>query len=336
MNTITLTTPGQFDVSDTKAPDSCPPGHALVRVHRIGICGTDLHAFRGKQPFFTYPRVLGHELGVEVVEVAPNNLGIKKGDRCSVEPYMNCQDCGPCRRNMPNCCINLKVLGVHIDGGMREFITLPIRKLHKSDKLSLDQLALVETLGIGAHAIERAKVQKGEDVLIIGSGPIGLAVTQFAQVAGANVTVADTNAARLEFCKSNLGVKRTVLFGADVAENTATIGELPLVVFDATGNPQSMANAFYYYANGGRLVFVGLFVGNVTFDDPNFHKRETTLLASRNSTPGDFTRIISLMEKGEIDTSPWITHRAPASRMIADFPKWLDPATGVIKAVVEF
>ncbi len=304
MKTLTLTTPGEFKLSDTPAPRECLAGHAIVRVHRVGICGTDLHAFRGKQPFFSYPRVLGHELGVEVVEVGANDKGIRVGDRCSVEPYMNCGDCGPCRRNKPNCCINLRVLGVHIDGGMRELITVPIRKLHKSATLSLDQLALVETLGIGAHAVQRGMIEKGEDVLVLGSGPIGLATTQFAQVAGARVTVADTNPARLAFCKSQLKVDRTVLFGPEVAENVSALGELPTAVFDATGNPQSMMNAFHYIANGGKLIFVGLFVGNVTFDDPNFHKRETTLLASRNSTPDNFTQIIRLMEEGRMTPPP--------------------------------
>jgi len=319
-----------------------------VRVRRVGICGTDLHAFRGRQPFFTYPRILGHELGVEVVAIGPahdaqssKELKIRPGDRCAVEPYLNCGTCVACRAGKTNCCVKLQCLGVHTDGGMRELIRVPAAKLHKSEKLTLEQLALVETLGIGAHAVVRGGPQKGEQVLVIGAGPIGLSVIQFAKLDGARITTIDVNQKRLDFCKQRLSVDATILAGNDLDENIRKVtetcgGELPTLVFDATGNAQSMHNAFKFVANGGRLVFVGLFVGDVTFHDPEFHRREMTLLATRNSTAKEFKRIIALMESGQIDTTPWITHRASCSEMIGQFEGWLDPNCGVIKAMVEF
>ena len=338
MRTITLHEPGQLAHSETDAPLLSSPDNALVRVRRVGICGTDIHAYGGRQPFFTYPRILGHELGVEVVEVGANVTDIAAGDQCAVEPYLNCGQCIACRRGKTNCCANLQVLGVHADGGMREIIEVPARKLHKSATLTLDQLALVETLGIGAHAVERADVQSGEDVLVIGSGPIGLSVIQFAQARGARVIVMDVNSGRLDFCRQHMGVQDALVANDTALEviKEKTDGDMPTVVFDATGNADSMQSAFGYVAPGGRLVFVGLFLGDVTFYDPDFHRREITLLATRNSTGDDFRRIIALMESGRVDTTPWITHRAHCDDMLTHFPDWVKPETGVIKAVVEF
>lgn len=338
MKTIRLEAPGHLALISTEAPSALQADEALVRVHRIGVCGTDIHAFNGRQPFFSYPRILGHELGVEVVEAGSDVTCVRPGDRCSVEPYLNCQKCIACRRGKPNCCTVLRVLGVHGDGGMRERFVLPARKLHPSSKLSLDQLALVETLGIGAHAVERAGVEAGEFALVVGAGPIGLSAMQFLVEAGAQVIALDINAERLSFCRQQLGVPH-VINGSreDVLETLKQItdGDLPTVVFDATGNPQSMMASFELPAHGGGLVFIGLFQGDVTFNDPNFHRRELTLMSSRNAQPQDFARIISLLEAGRIDTTPWITHRASFADAVRQFPNWVKPESGVIKAMIE-
>jgi 2-desacetyl-2-hydroxyethyl bacteriochlorophyllide A dehydrogenase len=340
MKTLCLEEPGRlvFSAKGPAPPTALAPGEALVRVHRIGVCGTDIHAFIGDQPFFSYPRILGHELGVEVVEVGGATRNVRPGDRCSVEPYLNCGSCIACRHNKPNCCVNLQVLGVHIDGGMREAFVVPSRKLHRSASLTLDQLALVETLGIGCHAVNRARVESGEFALVIGAGPIGLAVSQFAIQAGAQVIVMDINSKRLEFCCERLGVPFVINAAGEDALGglkRLTAGDLPTAVFDATGSQKSMIRSFEYPAHGGRLTFVGLVKGDITFNDPNFHRRELTVLATRNACPEDFTRIIGLVESGRIDTSPWITHRASFVEAVSDFPNWIKPETGVIKAMIE-
>lgn len=339
MRTITLLKPGQFALSDSPLPQAPGPGEALVRVRRVGICGTDLHAYRGRQPFFSYPRILGHELGVDVLALGEGDTcGLKPGDRCAVEPYLNCGTCIACRRGKTNCCASLKVLGVHTDGGMRDVISVPTRKLHKSETLSLEQLALVETLGIGAHAVDRATIEPGEWALVIGAGPIGLAVMQFAMAAGANVIALDVNSDRLAFCREKLQLYKTVFAGEAAADQVRafTGGDLPTIVFDATGNAESMMGSFQFAASGGRVVYVGLVLADITFHDPDFHRKEITLLATRNSTGKDFTRIIGLLESGKVDTAPWITHRAEAEELPAVFPGWLEPASGVLKAVVSF
>jgi len=337
MKTLLLEAPKQFKLVETEAPGRPGPGEALVRVHRVGICGTDLSGYLGKMPFFSYPRIPGHELGVEVVEVGAGVTNVKAGDRCSVEPYINDPNSYASRRGRPNCCEKLEVLGVHRDGGMRPNFILPARKLHPSAKLEFEQLALVETLAIGCHAVNRAAPQPDESCLIIGAGPIGLATLEFVKLTGAKLIVLDVNDQRLDFCRRVMGVRHTVKLSENVEKDLRdlTDGHLPDVVIDATGSNASMSNAFGLIAPGGRLVYVGITTDAVSFKHPVFHKPEGTLLCSRNALPEDFTRIIGLIETGQIDTKPWITHRAGFDEVPELFPSYVKPETGVIKAVVE-
>jgi alcohol dehydrogenase len=337
MKAILLQEPRRFERIDIEEPGRPGPGEALVRVHRVGICGTDVSGYLGKMPFFSYPRIPGHELGVEVVDVGAGVTNVKPGDRCSVEPYMNCGNCHACRKGASNCCANLKVLGVMTDGGLRERFVLRADKLHPSAKLSFDQLALVETLAIGCHAVDRSGLTRGENCLVIGAGPIGLSSIVFAKLTGARVIVLDVNPQRLEFCKKTMGVDETVVASDRVVEELRrlTDGALPDVVIDATGSNVSMSSAFGYVAPTGRLVYVGITTKEVTFTHPTFHKPEGTLLCSRNALPRDFARIIKLIEDGRIDTRPWITHRTAFDEMAGVFESYTRPETGVIKAVVE-
>ncbi len=338
MKTITLIQPGKFELSETDEPSAPGPGEALIRIHRVGVCGTDVHAYRGTMPYLSYPRILGHELGAEVLAVGEGVTNVQAGDRCAVEPYLNCGRCIACRAGKTNCCIHLQVLGVHTDGGMRERIVVPADKLHPANDLSYEQLALVETLGIGAHAVDRGQVQPDEWVLVIGAGPIGLTVIQFAQLVTRNIIVMDVNPLRLDFASEHFQIAHALRADHDPLAQVEAItgGDLPTVVFDATGNAQSMTEAFRYVAHGGRLVFAGLVNAEITFSDPFFHRREITLLATRNSTAHDFRRILSLIHEGRVDTKPWVTHRASAEAMVEAFTGWLQPGSGVIKAVVEF
>jgi alcohol dehydrogenase len=339
MKAIQLEKPRQFRRIDVAEPSAPGPGEALVRVHRVGICGTDYSGYLGKMPFYSYPRIPGHELGVEVVTVGAGVVDVQPGDRCSVEPYMNCGDCFACRRGQSNCCENLKVLGVMMDGGLCEQLIVPARKLHPSAKLAPEQLALVETLAIGCHAVGRANPQPGDTVLVIGAGPIGLSVIEFVKLSGARTIVMDMNQARLNFCRESMGIAHTLCFsedGSELAElKQLTDGALAPVVIDATGSNKSMSGALHYVAHTGKLVFVGITQAEVAFPHaPVMHRRELTLLASRNALPADFGRIIRLIEEGRIDTRPWITHQAAFEELIGEFPRWLKPETGVIKAIV--
>jgi alcohol dehydrogenase len=340
MKAILLQKPGEFRRVEMDEPPRPGPGEALVGVFRVGICGSDISGYLGKMPFYSYPRIPGHELGVQVLDVGPGVANVKAGDKCSVEPYMNCGRCIACRKGASNCCANLKVLGVMTDGGLRDRFLVPAPKLHPSTKLSFDQLALVETLAIGCHAVDRPALSAGENCLVIGAGPIGLASIVFARLAGAKVIVLDVNRQRLDFCKQVMGVDETVVASDEASQveqdlRRVTNGDLPDVVIDATGSNVSMSNAFGYVAATGRLVYVGITTKEVTFRHPVFHRPEGTLLCSRNALPKDFTRIIRLIEEGRIDTRPWITHRTPFEQMAGVFESYTKPETGVIKAVVE-
>ena len=338
MNAIVLDEPGHFSYVKTDPIGILQQGYARVRVHRVGICGTDFHAFQGNQTLFSYPRVLGHELGVEVTEISEASGDIRVGDLCSVEPYLNCETCVACRRGKPNCCARIRVLGVSTDGGMRDQMTVPIRKLHKSNSLNLEQLAMVEPLAIGAHAVGRAGLHPEENTFIIGVGPIGLSTVASARAAGSRIIIMDIRQTRVSFCRDVLEINNWIEPSGDIIRQLQTVcaGELPTTVFDCTGNPSSMAASFNYVAHGGSLVFVGHFPGQLTFDDANFHARELTLMSSRNATPEDFRRIISRLETRRIDPTGWITHRAKPAKIMDAFPGWLDPDSGVVKVMVEW
>jgi len=336
MNTLVCEQPGQFAYADRETPIA-PEGYSLLKIRRIGICGTDLHAYEGTQPFFAYPRVLGHELAGEVVEAGAAE-GFVAGEAVTFIPYFNCGTCIACRSGLPNCCTQINVCGVHIDGGMAEYLAVPSYSLVHGEGLSFDELALVEPLAIGAHGVRRAQVRPGEYVLVVGAGPIGLGIMEFARIAGAHVIAMDINEQRLAFCQDKLRVAHTVnALASDVTEQLRQItnGDMPTVVIDATGSQRAINNGFQYLAHGGRYVLVGLQKGEISFSHPEFHKHEATLMSSRNATREDFEHVISSMKAGHVDPTTYITHRVKFGQVQEEFASWLNPANGVIKAMVE-
>ena len=339
MKALQLEKPQHWRQIDIPEPPAPLASEVLVRIQRVGICGTDFSGYLGKMPFFSYPRIPGHELGVEVLAVGEGVSNVKPGDRCAVEPYLNCQKCYSCRRGFTNCCEHHQTLGVMCDGGLTERIVLPARKLHKASNLTADQCALVETLAIGCHAVNRGNPKAGENVVIVGAGPIGLSALEFVKLSGARPIVLDISEARLRFVREVMRVPDTVLVAGNDSDvktlTTLTNGQMADLVIDATGSNKSMARALEFASFAGRVVFVGITQQNLEFPHaPVMHRRELTLLASRNAPSGDFPRIIGLIEKGAIDTRPWITHHATFEDVPAIFPSWLKPETGVIKAVV--
>ena len=339
MKAICFQQPTQIETVDIDPPSSPGPGQALVQTHCMGICGTDYSGYLGKMPFFKYPRIPGHELGVEVLEVGDDVDNVKPGDRCSVEPYMNCGSCFACRKGQSNCCANLEVIGVMIDGGLCERFLVRANKLHPSNQLSLEQLALVETLAIGCHATDRGQPVKDESVLIIGAGPIGLASIEFTRLAKPKITVMDRIESRLEFCQNNYGVAHTVRHVGDGSElesmRSATDGDLYSLVIDATGNPGSMSKAIEYLAPTGRLVYVGITTEEIVFRHPVLHRPEASLLASRNALPRDFRKIIGLIEEGTVNTDPWISERIEFDQVMSRFDSLARNQSDLIKAVIQ-
>ncbi len=312
------------------------PDEVLVRIRRIGICGTDLHAFEGTQPYFSYPRVLGHELSGDIEAVGDEAIDFHKGEKVTILPYMACHSCIACRNGKTNCCVNMKVMGVHADGGFCEYVSVPSRSVFHGGDMTRCDLALVEPLSIGAHAVRLAAVQPDENVLVIGAGPIGIAVAAVAGSLGAKVIVMDVNQERLDFVRNNYHIDHTINVLDNPVEElkSLTDGDFVPVQFDVTGNLKAIENGLQFLAHGGRYILVGLQREPFCFSHPDFHKRETLMQSSRNATREDFETVISMIQNGKIDPAPMVTHKLEFDNLPAEFPGLLDPSSKVIKALV--
>ena len=339
MRAVVLEAAGRLTIQHRPGPGSPRAGEVTVRTLRVGVCGTDLHAVNGNQPMMRYPVVLGHELAVEITALGAGTqgMGLAVGDRCTAIPYLNCGTCGACRQGKTNACTSLSVLGVHEDGGLRDTFNLPARLLLPANDLALDQLALVEMLAIGEHAVARAAVTPEDTVLVIGAGPIGLGVIAAARLLSSRVLAADLSSQRRDFL--------TALGTADVLAPTGPLdeqlrahldGELPTVILDATGHAGSMEAALSLVTPGGRLVLVGHTKLTLGFDNPTLHRRELSILASRNATRPDFDNVLTHLRSGAIDVAPWITTRVNPDELVRDLPRWAAGPSEVVKAVVTF
>ncbi|MES1200915.1 MAG: zinc-binding alcohol dehydrogenase family protein [Pseudomonadota bacterium] len=335
MRALECIAPGQLRLTQRPMPEPAP-GELLLRVRRVGLCGTDFHIFSGDQPFVSYPRIMGHELAGEVVATR-GSAEFASGDRVCVMPYRSCGACVACRSGKSNCCANIAVLGVHTDGALAEYLCVPEKLALKADELELDALAMVEFLAIGRHAVQRACVETGQRILVVGAGPIGMGAALFAQRAGAQVTVVDMRAARLALCGRSLNVAHTLAPSEDLESELAAIsnGEFFDVVFDATGHRAAMQRGFRFVAHGGSYVLLSIVKGDITFDDSEFHKRETTLLASRNATRADFQAVLAAMKEGAVPLAALNTHRTSLEALPDHMPNWIAPDSGIIKALIE-
>jgi 2-desacetyl-2-hydroxyethyl bacteriochlorophyllide A dehydrogenase len=334
MEALVCVEPGTLRLERRPRPQA-DPGCVLVRPRRVGICGTDYHIFEGKHPFLEYPRVMGHELAVEIVET-PAGSSLQPGEVFAVNPYISCGRCIACRRGKPNCCVKVSVLGVHRDGGMSKLLSIPPANLIPAPGLTLDQCAMVEFVAIGAHAVRRAEVSHGDKVLVVGAGPIGLGVALFARLAHGKVAVLDRDPARAAAARY-VADARPIAAGedADEAAKAFTAGEGFDVVFDATGNSDAMEKGFDYVAHGGRYVLVSVVKEPITFMDADFHRKELTLLGSRNATSEDFERVIAAIRDGTVPVDRLITHRTDLEGAIRDIARWSADKSSLIKAIIE-
>jgi len=337
MKALVCKTPGEFNYID-KEMLLVEEGMVLLRMKRLGICGTDYHAFEGTQPFFEYPRILGHEIAAEVVSAGAGQ-DFKTGDLVTISPYFYCGTCIACRSGRTNCCVNMKVFGVHIDGAMQEYITVPASAIVSGKGLTVDELALVEPLAIGAHGVGLAQLNKGDTVVILGAGPIGLGTIAFAKISGAKVVVIDVNDNRLSFCRERLGIAHTINpLKKDPLEQLSLItnGEFAKVVIDCTGNLKAINNAFRFLAHTGKFIMIGLQKGTIEVVHPEFHKREAMLMSSRNALPHDFAYVIDCIRKGLIKPLDFVTHRVPFTQVKEEFNYLLHANESLIKGLISF
>ncbi|MCI4588948.1 zinc-binding alcohol dehydrogenase family protein [Sphingobium sp. BYY-5] len=336
MKAVVCREPYSLGIED-RPPPAAGPGDVLIRIRRVGLCGTDYHIFTGRHPFLAYPRVMGHELSGEVAHARPDSA-FHVGQTVAINPYLACGTCVACRKGKPNACMNISVLGVHADGGMTEFVAVPESAVIDASGLTIDQAAMLEFLAIGAHAVSRAHVSSTDRVLVVGAGPIGIAAGLFARLCGADVTLVDTRASRLAYARERLGFETTVEAGPDLGADLAsrTDDEMFDIVFDATGSLAAMAQSLHYVAHGGALVLVGVAPGDLVFPDPEFHKRETTLIASRNALAADFEQVKHAIQHDLIPTDALHTHSLSAEEMPTRLPELIAGADHVLKAIATF
>ncbi|MDO8884712.1 MAG: zinc-binding alcohol dehydrogenase family protein [Pseudotabrizicola sp.] len=321
----TCVAPGQFALTESPLPQNAPDGWVLVDIDAVGLCGTDFHIFEGKHPFLDYPRVIGHELSGHVALAAK---GWAKGQPVVINPYVSCGTCTACRKGKPNCCTGIAVMGVHRDGGMCARIAVPSGNLYDASALPKGAAVLTEFLAIGAHAVRRAAPQPGDTVLVTGAGPIGLGVALFARLRGAIVHLRDASPARLA---AAAGFGFADLHGVDDALPEGGFD----VVFDATGNARAIQAGFAHVAHGGTYVLVSVVKDDITFSDPEFHKREMTLMGSRNATAIDFATVMQALTDDSIDAARIISETLPLQDLPTRFPALVANREALIKVVVQ-
>lgn len=316
-----------------------PAAHeVLIKPITAGICGTDIHAWAGNQPFFSYPRVLGHELCGEVVALGAQASGFTPGQRVALIPYVACQQCDACQSGKTNCCESISVIGVHQDGGFCELLSVPQDNLLAVDDVAPEAAALIEPFAISAHAVRRAAVMPDEQVLVVGAGPIGLGVAAIAAAAGAQVVVADTSEQRRTHVAQQLGLATINPLDEDF---DATLraqfgGRLAAKVIDATGSPAAMNGAVKLIRHGGTIVFVGLHKGDLVIPDTEFHKKETTLMGSRNATRADFDKVRALMANGQLRADMMLNRHYDFSTLAETFEPEVINNRELIKGVIHF
>ncbi|AZO18641.1 zinc-binding alcohol dehydrogenase family protein [Mesorhizobium sp. M2A.F.Ca.ET.043.05.1.1] len=336
MKAVVCRSPGELVLEDRAAPGAPQPGWARVAVSHVGICGTDYHIFEGKHPFLAYPRIMGHEVSGTIVEKG-EGIDLAVGEPVIINPYLSCGQCIACRHGKPNCCVKIEVLGVHRDGAMCDEILVPAQNLYPANGLSLADAAAVEFLAIGAHAVRRSSATPGQRTLVVGAGPIGLGTAIFARIAGLDVSLLDMSSERLGFAEKELGFPPLDTSKASAADlvRQATGGEGFDLVFDATGNTASVQSAFAHVAHGGTLVLVSVVKDDITFSDPEFHKREMTLVGSRNALKADFEHVAASIRNGAVPLGKLVTHRTTLAATPRDLARWTHEKSGLIKAVIE-
>lgn len=302
MKTLICNEPNSIEYIERSTPE-IKKNEVLLKINSVGICGTDIHAYAGKQAFFSYPRVLGHEISGTVEKAGADVTKAKVGQRYAVIPAIPCKTCPACQEGKTNCCESISLYGVHQDGGFTEYLAVYEDNLVElPDEVSSSEGALVECFAISAHAVRRAGVSQGNNVLVVGAGPIGLAAAAIAKAEGCNVVVVDVTEERLVWAQEKLQTPTLNALSQNYTEDVKDKfnGKLADIIFDATGYDKSMSNAVNLIRHGGKLVFIGFTKGELAFHNPTFHMKETTLMSSRNATRQDFEKVIELMAQGKI------------------------------------
>lgn len=320
MKSIQIIRPGEMELREIPAPER-KPGEALLKILYCGICGADVASFTGNQPFTTYPRIPGHEFSAEIVEIGENERGLQKGDIVTANPYFNCGHCYACKRGLVNACTDNQTMGVQRDGSFCEYIAMPVERIIHGGGLSAQELALIEPFSISCHALSRASVQKGDNVLIMGAGPIGLFALMKAKAMGARVAIADLLESRLELAQA---------YGADMLIHSKTddLSQQSAlftanngfdVCVEACGAPETFLACIEQAAHGANLILIGNGKRETTFVHSILLKKELNLFGSRNAYTRDFKELIDLVVAGKADIMKMVSGVYPMERAAEAF-----------------
>lgn len=337
MKAIEITKPFEIKIIDKEKP-IINDGEALLKVLYCGICGADVASFTGNQPFTTYPRIPGHEFSAQIVEIPENDKGLKKGDVVTCNPYFNCGECYSCRRGIVNACTDNQTMGVQRDGSFQEYITMPVDRIIDGEGLSAQELALIEPFSISNHALSRAEVKQGDNLLIMGAGPIGLFALLKAKAMGANVAIADMLSSRLELAKE---------YGADIVINVKeqnlekechsfTAGNGFDVCVEACGAPETFLNCIDNAAHGANIILIGNGKRETTFVHSVILKKELNIFGSRNAFTKDFEELIELVKAGKVNPAKMISGIYDAKNAKTAFDALVNNDGTLTKLLIKF
>lgn len=336
MKTVLIEKPFEIEVTDTDMPVP-GEGEALLKVLYCGVCGADVSSYTGNQPFTTYPRIPGHEFSAQIVSVPDNDKGLKAGDIVTANPYFNCGTCYSCQRGYVNCCTDNQTMGVQRDGSFREYIVMPVERIYPGKGLSAKELALVEPFTISYHALHRAPVKKGDKVLIVGAGPIGLFALIAAKAQGTEVYVADLLDGRLE---------KALHFGADGVINSGktnlveeamkiTGGNGFDVCVEACGLSVTFLSCIDCAAFAANIILIGNGKKETTFLHSILLKKELNVFGSRNSYARDFEAVIDLIAGGNVNVLDMVSAVYPVDKADEAFQALVENDGSLAKVLID-
>jgi 2-desacetyl-2-hydroxyethyl bacteriochlorophyllide A dehydrogenase len=334
MKAVRIVEPGKVEIIDIPQP-RCGEGEVLIRVKSVGLCGSDLTTFRGQNPMVSYPRIPGHEIAGEIVELGKGAANLKKGQLVTVLPYTACGKCYPCRTGRVNCCKFNQTMGVQRDGAATEYIVMPVAKVHSTDGLSIDQTACVEPVSVGCHAVNRARVTDRDTVMVFGCGVIGFGAIATAVYKKAIVIAVDVDDAKLAKAQ-RLGVRYTINSMKDdlparVKEITNDDGVN--VAIEAVGLPQTFRAAVDLICFGGRVVYIGYAKKPVEYETKLFVSKEVDIMGSRNAFSKEIDEVIGMFRSGRIDVNELVTHRFKLDEMEKALKLW-DTSPGEVTKIL--
>ena len=348
MKAIYINAPGEVEFREIPMPER-KPGEALLKILYGGICGSDLGSYRGTFAYFSYPRIPGHEFSAEIVEIDENDRGLEKGMIVTCNPYFNCGHCYSCERELVNACMDNQTMGCQRDGAFCEYITMPLERIYPGKGVDPKLLAAVEPFCIGYHGVQRANIQPGDKVLIVGAGTIGVMAAISAKAMGAQVYMTDVAAAKLDYAKKHFGIDGVILNSSPEALETATreitgcteIGGHSVtngfdVCIEAVGLPSTFQNCIDAAAFGGKVVLIGVGKKNLDFNFTMIQKKELNIFGSRNALKRDFLELIDLIGQGNTHLDHVITDVYPLRDAQKAFRDFSEHGDQMLKVVIDF